>query len=199
MTLEMALAAANMGADALGFVFAPSSRRMEPDLVRAITAKLPPFVSVVGVFVDEDFNRVQEIADYCRLDFAQLHGRESPDYCRSLRVKTIKAIRVRDIQSLEQMQWYRGLVSGFLLDAYQPGKPGGTGTVFDWEIARAASSRDKVILAGGLNQENVAAAVNRAGAYAVDVSSGVETDGQKDLMKIKTFIEEVRRCSRDVT
>lgn len=198
-TPDMALAVSTMGADALGFVFAPSPRRVEPELVREITAQLPPFMSAVGVFVDEDPFRVQEIADYCRLDYVQLHGQESPAYCKLLQVKTIKAIRVRDMQSIEQMPDYSGVVSGFLLDTYEPGKPGGTGTTFNWDIALAAGKIAPVILAGGLNPQNVGAAISKARPYAVDVSSGVETNGQKDLVKIKQFIEEVRRSSCDTT
>lgn len=198
-TPDVALAVAEMGADALGFVFAPSSRRVEPAAVREITAKLPPFIPAVGVFVDEDPFRVQEIADYCRLDYVQLHGEETPAYCRLLQVKIIKAIRVRDAQSIEQMQPYLGVVGGFLLDTYEPGKPGGTGTTFNWEIAREAGKTGNVILAGGLNPQNVGAAISQARPYAVDVSSGVETGGQKDLDKIKSFIEEARRSCRDIT
>lgn len=198
-TPDAAQSVAAMGADALGFVFAPSPRRVEPETVREIIAQLPPFISAIGVFVDEDRSIVQEIADYCGLDYVQLHGEESPDYCKQLRVKTIKAVRVRDVQSIEQIQPYLGVVNGFLLDTYDPGKAGGTGTAFNWEIARKAGRIAPVMLAGGLNPQNVGAAINQARPYGVDVSSGVETGGQKDLAKIKSFIEEARRSCHDIT
>lgn len=198
-TSDAAQAAAAMGADALGFVFAPSPRRMEPEKVREIIAQLPPFISTVGVFVDEDCSRVQEITDHCRLDYVQLHGDESPHYCKQLRVKTIKAVRVRDMISIEQIRPYLGVVNGFLLDTYEPGKAGGTGSTFNWDIALAAGKITPIILAGGLNPQNAGTAIRQAWPYGVDVSSGVETGGQKDLAKIKSFIEEVRRSSHDIT
>lgn len=198
-TKDIALAVSAMGADALGFVFAESPRRVEPETVREIIAQLPPFVSTVGVFVNEDPFRVQEIADYCRLDYVQLHGEEIPAYCRLLQVKIIKAVRVRDIRSIEQIKPYLGVVSGFLLDTYVPGKAGGTGAAFNWEIAREAGESTPVILAGGLTPQNVETAIRQARPYGIDVSGGVETDGQKDLVKIKAFIEEARRSSRGTT
>lgn len=197
--LETAQAAAAMGAEALGFVFAPSPRRIEPVVAKEIIAQLPPFVAAVGVFVNEDAGKVQEIADYCRLDYVQLHGEESLDYCRSLRTKTIKAVRVRNMQSIELLKSYKSYVSSFLLDTYEPGKAGGTGATFIWDIALEAGKTGGIILAGGLNPENVGKAVRQARPYAVDVSSGVETEGQKDLDKIKKFIDEVRRSSCGTT
>lgn len=182
--------AVDAGADALGFVFAPSPRRVEREVVRSICAALPPFVSRVGVFVNSPANLVEETADYCGLDTLQLHGDETPEYCRSLKYRVIKAIRVRDAASLADIEHYH--CAAFLLDSYVPGVPGGTGLCFDWRLARELALFRPVILAGGLNPENIKQAVNTVSPYAVDVSGGVETGGKKDHEKIRMFIQRAR-------
>lgn len=188
--VSTALAAVEAGADALGFVFAPSPRRVDREVARTICSSLPPFVSRVGVFVNAPAGLVEETAGYCGLDTLQLHGDETPEYCRSLKYKVIKAFRVRDTVSPEGIKRYN--CSAVLLDAYVPGVPGGTGRCFDWSLARELASAGPVILAGGLNPENVKQAVDTAGPYAVDVSGGVETGGNKDLEKIRLFIQRAK-------
>lgn len=190
-----ARAAVEAGADALGFVFAPGPRRVEREVVRSICSALPPFVSRVGVFVNAPAGLVEETADYCGLDILQLHGDETPEYCRSLKYKVIKAFRVRDAASLAEIKHYH--CAAVLLDSYVPGVPGGTGRCFDWSLARELASSRPVILAGGLNPENVKQAVDTVGPYAVDVSGGVETGGKKDHEKIRMFIQRSRGVVRN--
>ena len=184
-----ALAAADAGADALGFMFYPESpRHVSLDAAAEIIRELPPFVAKVGVFVNASAEPVREAIDKCELDTLQFHGEETPDFCRQFGLKAIKAFRVRDKQSLEAMLAYAS--EAWLLDAFVPGKLGGTGERFDWELAKAAAARHRtVILAGGLTPGNVAQAVREVCPYAVDVSSGVESSpGKKDLAKLKSFI-----------
>lgn len=189
--LETARAAVEAGADALGFVFAASHRRVTPEAAREIIAALPPFVTTVGVFVDVPPVVVQEVAAFCRLDAVQLHGTEPPEYCKELNLRVIKAIRVRDAASLNGLDAYP--VQAVLLDTYVPGTPGGTGKTFDWRLLAGRELRAPLILAGGLTPENVRAAVRTVRPYAVDVSGGVETGGRKDPAKIRDFIRQAKR------
>ncbi|HEX78346.1 MAG TPA: phosphoribosylanthranilate isomerase [Dehalococcoidia bacterium] len=181
--LEDALAAAELGADALGFVFAPSPRRVTPEQVRQIVAQLPPFLVKVGVFRDSELDRVQDIMSSCHLDLAQLHGSETPEYCQALWPKVIKAFRVEDASFLSQMPHYR--VAAYLLDGPKPG----SGQGFDWGLARQAARQGRVILSGGLTPDNVRQAIETVRPYGVDVSSGVESrPGRKDHHKLGAFI-----------
>ena len=194
MDAATAVVAADAGADAIGLVLAPSRRQVTVDQVRRIAAELPPFVTKVGVFVDEDHARVLETALACGLDMVQLHGREPPEYCATLPLPIIKAIRVRDARSLEAMWKYR--VAALLLDSYDPDLAGGTGTAFKWEIASGLDDAPApVILSGGLTPDNVGEALEIVHPYAVDVSSGVETNGRKDHGKIRAFLGRVREWS----
>lgn len=195
-TAEAALAAAEAGADALGFVFAPSPRRITPPEAERIIRELPPFVSKVGVFVDAPRREAQETAGVCRLDALQFHGEESPDYCRGWLQQVVKGFRVRDASVLEQLQRYDA--DAFLLDAYVPGMAGGAGQRFDWGLARQASRRWRVILAGGITPDNVEQAIRQVRPHAVDVSSGVETGGVKDPEKIRALLMAVRRCNYEL-
>ncbi|MEW6183673.1 MAG: phosphoribosylanthranilate isomerase [Bacillota bacterium] len=203
--LETAKAAADAGADAIGFVFAPSRRRITPETAREIIAKLPPFVTTVGVFVNEQVKTVREVAAFCHLDAVQLHGAEPPDYCRRLGLRVIKAFGVRretvqdgtgpdlSVVSGEDFRAFDAYpVNAILLDTYIPGKTGGTGESFDWKVLAGKRFPAPFILAGGLNPENVAAAVRSVRPYAVDVSSGVETDGRKDKAKVLQFIAQAK-------
>lgn len=189
-----ALLAAQLGADALGFIFYPKSpRAITPEAAREIIRRLPPFVLTVGVFVDEEPAEVQEIAAYAGLDWLQLHGQETPEYCRSLGRRVIKGFRVKGEESLALLAPYHGAVQAFLLDTYKPGTPGGTGETFDWELARRAKEFGPIILAGGLTPVNVAEAIRRVRPAAVDVASGVEAaPGKKDPDKLKAFMEAAR-------
>ena len=158
--LEDALLAAELGADALGFIFYPKSpRKVAPEAARAIIAQLPPFVAAVGVFVDEAAAVVQDLAAQVGLDWVQLHGQESPDYCRSLGRRVIKGFRIQDENSCRSWRPYRDAVQALLLDTYKKGQVGGTGEVFDWHLAREAKKYGRIILAGGLTAENVAQAI----------------------------------------
>jgi phosphoribosylanthranilate isomerase len=184
-----ALMAASAGADAVGFNFWPSSPRyIEPQDVIPIRLSLPPFVATVGVFVNAPPERVRDIMGQCGLEYAQLHGRETPRMVSQLRgLRVIKAIRMRREEDLTELERYA--VEAFLLDTYVKGTPGGTGEPFDWDLARAASSRAKIVLAGGLTPENVAEAVRAARPYAVDVATGVEeSPGKKSRELVNRFV-----------
>ncbi len=184
-----AIMAAQAGADAVGFNFyPPSPRYLDPEDVLPIRLNLPPFVAAVGVFVDAPATRVAEVMERCRLDYAQLHGRESPRTVERLKdYRVIKAVRVAGEADLKDLARYD--VEAFLLDAKVKGRPGGTGQTLDWELARAAASRARIVLAGGLRPENVAQAVWEARPYAVDVASGVEQEpGVKSRELVSRFI-----------
>jgi phosphoribosylanthranilate isomerase len=193
--LEDALLAAELGADALGFIFYPKSpRKVAPEAARDIIRQLPPLVVSVGVFVDEDAAMVRELAAQIGLDWVQLHGRESPEYCRSLGRRVIKGFRIKDEESLPGLAAYRNVVNAFLLDTYKKGRMGGTGEAFDWHLAREARHYGPIILAGGLTADNVALAIKTAQPQAVDVASGVEaTPGKKDPEKLREFFAAMRR------
>ena len=189
-TLEDALTAIEAGADALGFVFySASPRHVSPEQAADIIRKLPPFVQTVGLFVDEKMTVVNAIADHCRLDLIQLHGEETPAYCESVNRRVIKAFRVKDISTLDLMVPYH--VSGYLLDAWSPDAHGGTGQVFNWDIAaEAVLGGRNIILAGGLTPENITESIRKVHPYGVDVSSGVEyAPGRKDAFKVRRFAE----------
>jgi phosphoribosylanthranilate isomerase len=194
---EDALSAAEAGADLLGFIFyPPSPRSVTPEqarqIIETVRVSVSPClpVSFVGVFVDEEPSTVQQIVARCGLDYAQLHGAESPEMVRALMsegIEVIKGFRVRNGGSLAEIERYRATV--YLLDAYVPGQPGGTGQTFDWELAVQAKEYGPILLAGGLIPENVAEAVRVVRPWGVDVASGVEaTPGRKDHDKVRRFI-----------
>jgi phosphoribosylanthranilate isomerase len=190
--VEDALAAARLGADAIGLVFYPQSpRNVDMEQAQAIVAALPPFLTVVGLFVDEAEARIEEVLGQVRIDLLQFHGEESPEFCTSFGKPFIKAIRMRPGTDLIHAAGVYRKASGLLLDADDPRAKGGTGTCFDW--AMIAPDRPlPVILAGGLRPENVGAALRRVRPYAVDVSSGVEAaKGVKDIQKMAAFVKEV--------
>jgi len=190
--LEDALMTVEAGADALGFVFFQGSpRHISPDAAAAIIRRLPPFVQTVGLFVNEEPETVNTIADQCGLDLVQLHGDESPEYCSGIKRRIIKAFRVKDASSVDAMADYH--VAACLLDAWSPAARGGTGTTFNWDIAAGVASARQIILAGGLTPDNVAAAIASVKPYAVDVSSGVESaPGKKDAGLVARFIRSCR-------
>lgn len=190
--LEDALVAAELGADAIGFVFYEKSPRyINPGAAAFIIRELPPFVATVGVFVNEPPARVVDIAKAAGVGCIQLHGDETPEYCQAVGLRTIKALRVKDASVLNKLRSFT--VSAILLDTYREGVPGGTGETFDWQIASEAAATGRVILSGGLTPENVRQAIDKVQPYAVDVSSGVESrPGRKDHDKLRKFFEQVR-------
>jgi phosphoribosylanthranilate isomerase len=188
-----ALAAADYGADAVGFVLYKSSPRyIDLTAVKNIISQLPPFVTTVGVFADGTEKEILSTVEECGLDVIQLQGDEPADYCRRLGSRVIKAIRVRDKFSLNRMIPYK--VRAFVLDTYRKGELGGTGQTFDWNLAVEAKKFGKIILAGGLTPENVGPAIEQVRPYGVDVSTGVEERlGKKDHSKLKRFIETAKQ------
>jgi phosphoribosylanthranilate isomerase len=191
--LKDALFAVESGADAIGFIFYKKSPRyILQKEAKDIIAKLPPFIETVGVFVNESSDKVNRIAEQCKLTAIQLHGDESPAFCRRIKRRVIKAFRVKGTNSFEGMAGYD--VSGFLLDSYTDESKGGTGKTFDWNLALRAKKQGPIILAGGLNPYNVYTAIHRVKPYGVDVCSGVEkSPGTKDFIKIDEFIKSVRK------
>jgi len=192
--VDDALAASDVGVDALGFVFHKESpRHVSPDQAREIVRRLPAFITTVGVFVDMPLGEVEAIMHHASLDVIQLHGHELPEAC-VLGRRVIKAIRVKELSDLEPLKNYR--VSAFLLDTYTQESFGGTGQIFNWDIALDAKQFGKIILAGGLNPDNVDKAVRWVKPYGVDVSSGVEErKGKKDQGKMRLFIERAKGAS----
>lgn len=190
--MEDALTAVAHGADAIGLVFyAPSPRHVTIKQAEDIVAQLPPFVDAVGLFVDASADEVEKVLDRVKLDLLQFHGHESKAFCESFRAPYIKAIRVRPETNLVQYAADFSSAKALLLDAYQEGVAGGTGTTFDWDLI-PGNLQKPIILAGGLNPLNVAEAIRRTRPYAVDVSGGVEREkGIKDEEKVSSFIREV--------
>jgi phosphoribosylanthranilate isomerase len=187
---EDAIMVSNLGADAIGFVFAESKRKITPEKAKEIIKILPPFITTVGIFINTALSEVNKITDYAFIDAVQLHGNETCDYCDKVNRKVIKGIPVTEKDTketlIEKMQNY--LVSAFILD---PGR--GSGKTFNWDIARGIDK--PLIIAGGLTPDNVRQVIRDLRPYAVDVSTGVEKDyGKKDKEKVKRFIEEVRSC-----
>ena len=202
-----ALTAAEAGADFIGLVFAPSKRRVDVEQARGIALAVKGLKShpiVVGIFVNTPADEVNRIAEYCALDWVQLSGDEPWEYLSDIERPILKAIGVRSQQTSEDIlasisSGYQAHSEGFicLLDCHVEGSYGGTGQTFDWGLARQVSQRFPVIIAGGLSPENVAQAIRLARPWGVDVSSGVESDGLKDIAKIKRFIETVRNVDEE--
>jgi phosphoribosylanthranilate isomerase len=189
---EDAMAAAEMGADMLGFNFYPKSPRyLTPDKAEKIIKRLPAFVDLVGLFVNDPFERIEQVIEQCRLDWVQLHGDESPKFCeqfQSINVRTMKALRVKDEQDIKLSEEY--FTDAVLLDAFDPKKYGGTGLSFDWNIIGNVTKR--VFLAGGINAENVTKALE-LGIYGIDVCSGVESKpGKKDHAKMRKLFDMIQ-------
>jgi phosphoribosylanthranilate isomerase len=195
--LADAQAAVEVGADALGFVFYESSPRFVSIGAAAdIMRQLPARVVKAGVFVNADPETVWKTIAECGLALLQFHGDETPDYCLQFGLMTMKAFRIRDAESLRALQGYQ--TDAWLLDAYTPDKPGGTGEKLNWNLAIEAKKLGRpIFLAGGLTPENVGEAVRRVRPYGVDVSSGVESrPGRKDDRKIRAFITSARAADR---
>jgi len=190
--LEDALATADLGVDAVGFVFYKTSPRyISPDRAVEIINRLPPFVSAVGLFVNPAQKEIDQTLADCPIDVIQLHGNESPVFCSRQNRRVIKAILVSGVTDLKRADQYDCSV---LLDSRAPeGMYGGSGMKFDWSILDRFVHPYPVILAGGLNDENIRAALNSRQLHAVDVSSGVESSpGIKDREKMRRFVERVQ-------
>jgi phosphoribosylanthranilate isomerase len=205
--VDKALAAAAAGTDFLGLVFAPSRRRVAPEkaceIVEAVR-HLNPCPAMVGVFVNAPVAEVNRVANMCHLDWVQLSGDESWEYCSQIACPVIKVIHVSpgtDVKLIEAEieNGYRLRPRGkliYLLDTKVEDSYGGTGKVFDWRLARSISQRHNIMIAGGLDPSNVGRLIAEAAPWGVDVSGGVETEGKKDMLKVKTFIEIVRQSGK---
>ena len=189
-------AAAALGADAIGLVFyAPSPRAVAVKQAQRLCAALPPFVTSVGLFVDAEPDQVRATLAQVPLDLLQFHGEEPPDYCAAFGRPWIKAIRMRPGTGLRELRARYGAAAGLLLDAYDPARAGGTGQCFDWDLV-PSDLAPHIVLAGGLDPDNVAAAIRRVRPYGVDVSGGVEAaKGLKDQQKMASFMKGV--CDGD--
>lgn len=185
-----ALAAVRAGTDAVGFVFAPGKRTITPERAREIGLLLPPFVAKTGVFVDATVKDIKAIAGYVGLDVIQLHGNEPPEMCTGFSQKVIKAFGVGLTINTDEINLYPA--DAYLFDTQAAGSQGGTGRTFNWTLLNTVNFNKPVLLAGGLNPDNVRAAIAAVAPYGVDVSSGVETDGVKDPQKITEFIRRVK-------
>jgi phosphoribosylanthranilate isomerase len=185
--------AADLGASAIGMIFWPDSPRcLDVSRAREIVAAVPPFVSAVGVFVDQPIDEVTAIADAVGLSAIQLHGREDADRYAVVGRRLIKAVGVRDGTAEAEAMAVPARAT-VLLDALDPVRRGGTGRAIDWTVAATIARRRPVILSGGLNPENVQTALRAVAPYAVDVSSGVESaPGRKDATKLRAFFAAVR-------
>lgn len=187
-----ALLAVALGADAIGFVFAPSPRQVAPQLVYDIVRRLPPGIMPVGVFRNEHPDRVVEIVQGAHLKAAQLHGTETPAATRDIRRRlgfVIKAFPAGSDELARAGEWGADVI---LVDGAQPG----SGTTYDWGLVDAAPQDSKILLAGGLDPDNVATAIQRVHPWGVDVASGVEREpGRKDPVKLKTFIDAARAAA----
>jgi phosphoribosylanthranilate isomerase len=188
-----ALAAVEAGADMLSFVFYEQSpRHVKLSAAAEIAKQVPPFVMKVGVFVNAAAADVSKAIAACGLNLLQFHGDETPEYCLQFGVMSMKAFRIRDVDSLKELPKFP--TDAWLLDAYSPEACGGTGEKFNWDLAIEAKKFGRpIFLAGGLTPENVAEAVRRVRPFAVDVSSGVESaPGKKDHSQVKAFIAAAR-------
>lgn len=190
--IEDALLAVGLGADALGFIFYKGSKRyIRPERAHEIISKLPPFVTTVGVFVNQELDEIRSIKEEAGFDVFQLHGDESPDFCKKLGRGVIKTIRVREDINSEGMKSYP--VQTILFDTHSTKGYGGTGESFKWEILKGLNPSKRIILSGGLSPENVSQAIRIVNPYGVDVSSGVEDyPGKKNPERLKKFIEATR-------
>ena len=190
-----ALAAAELGVDMLGFVFYGKSKRcVDIRTVRSIANELSGSILKVGVFVDEEREKVLDIAQEVSLDILQFHGDETSDYCASFKddYKVMKAFRVKDKTSLKCVNDY--IADFYLFDTYEESSAGGTGKAFDWKLLKDFEVLKPLMLSGGLSPENVGNAIMEVAPYGVDVSTGVESSpGKKDIELLKKFITNVRR------
>lgn len=194
--LDDALAAIHYGADALGFVFYDKSPRfLNIEQANSLFNNIPPFINKVALFVNAEHDYVNDALDKLSIDVLQFHGDEDEAFCSSFNKPYLKAIRMRDTTNLNDIADTYSSASGLLLDAFDSAQYGGTGQTFNWSLVPKQCNLP-IILAGGLNTQNVYDAVQNTGVYAVDVSSGVEkSKGLKDHQLIKQFMHEVKRAN----
>ena len=202
-SLEDALKAADLGVDAVGFNFYPASPRyVAPERVGEIITRLPPFLSTVGVFVNESLEKVREIFETLNLNYAQLHGEESPEYVSSLKkIPVIKVFRIRGGEKERVFSPYIGKVRAFLLDTYQRGRWGGTGKTFSWDTVLSWKKVGvPLIIAGGITPHNVEELVRFLRPYGIDVCSGVErSPGVKDGELMRELVKKVRMVENEIS
>jgi len=191
--------AVSLGAHALGFIFAPSPRRVNPEKMRDIIRALPPFIQTVGVFVNEDPAIMKSVIDFCGIDLVQLHGDEGPEICAMFSPRAIKAVRLKGRSSLELLEPYRGKARAVLVDTYVEGLRGGTGRTCDWEAAVEGKKMGlPIILSGGLTPSNLERAVSSVRPYGVDINSGVEErPGKKCSKRLKRIMHIVKRINSE--
>ncbi|KPL57903.1 phosphoribosylanthranilate isomerase [Rossellomorea vietnamensis] len=178
------------GADAIGFVFADSKRKVNVEKAAEISKSISSDLLKIGVFVNESKERMEEIFHLVQLDYVQLHGDESVEFCETLNLPFIKAISVKERKDIDGIEKFPGEM--ILLDSGKGPHRGGNGTTFNWDYAHSINIPHHLILAGGLNPDNVREAIIKVRPSMVDVSSGVETDGEKDRLKIEAFIREAK-------
>jgi phosphoribosylanthranilate isomerase len=190
-------AACDAGADALGFVFyPPSPRNVSVEVAKTLMASVPAFVTTVALFVDADVSFVEQVISETNVDLLQFHGDESPEYCTQFTRPYIKAIRAQSKPMLEENIKKHPQAKAILLDSYVQGIPGGTGKTFDWSMIPECDGQP-LVLAGGLNETNVANAVSKVSPWAVDVSGGIEADkGIKSNAKMQQFAQQVLNSKR---
>jgi len=200
-TVEAALCCAEAGADAIGFVFAESRRKVSVDQAAEIIRFIPPQVAKVGVFVNMSYSDVAAIDAALGLDLLQFHGHESPHYCSRFPGQVVKSFRIANPDDFEDIKKYRGSVKACLLDTFEAGQAGGTGKAWDWAMLSKMINQElagfNLVVAGGLTVQNVKVALQHITPYGVDISSGVESGGQKDCGLIHEFIKTVRRCENE--
>ncbi len=190
--LEDALTSVRYGVNALGFNFYEKSPRyISPDKASDIINQLPPFVSVVGLFVNADYDKIAKTADMCGVRTIQLHGDESPDFCSKLKsYRVIKALRIKHESDLGNLKRYD--VCGYILDSFSPDVYGGTGLSFDWDLLGKIDSAKNIIVAGGINPDNIEHLLRAVVPYGVDICSGVElSPGVKDEKLIKEIMSKI--------
>ena len=186
-----------MGADAIGFIFAPSPRQITPEKAREIICGIPPFVQTVGAFVNEHPDAIREIIGSCGLDLIQLHGDETPEICAEFMPQAIKAFRFRDGSVLQSIRPYHGKIRAMLFDSYDENIRGGTGKTCNWDLAvRGKDFGIPIILSGGLTPSNIEKAISAVKPFAVDVNSGVEKrPGKKDHLLMRELMEKIRKIN----
>lgn len=187
--------AVHAGADAIGFVFAPSKRRVSIEQAQQLAKHVPQGVLKIGVFVNPTSAELKEAVERVPLDYVQYHGEETPAFIQEQGYPAIKALSIREKEDVQAAADYQ--VDYYLFDAPGTEFKGGSGHTFDWTLLEQVGiSKEKLLLAGGLNVDNIEAAITDVGPFMVDVSSGVETDGSKDSTKIQAFLQAVKRGSR---